>query len=205
MPKGPTKRRPQTRANLLGAAAELFARQGFGATSIGEICREANYTTGAFYSNFASKEELFCALFDMHAAQAIETIRQRLETLNGPNLTVDDLVAPIAHIPPEERDWFLISSEFTLFAIRNDEAARLVADHDARARKMLAPVVSRLLAAAGIEAPAGVDHFCRYLIALREGGLAQSLVEPENLNHGELERTYLPRLLNGFPKEQRLA
>ncbi|MDO7869454.1 TetR/AcrR family transcriptional regulator [Nocardioides jiangxiensis] len=200
MPKGPTKRRPETRAKLLAAAGELFARQGVGATSIGEICRQAGYTTGAFYSNFESKDELFFTLFDAHAAEAIETIRQRLEALDVESLTVEELIAPFAHIRPEERDWFLISSEFTLFAIRNSDAARKVAEHDARARAMLTPVVTRLLAAAGVTSPAGVDHFCRYLIALREGGLAQSLVEPENLDHGELERTYLPRLLRGFEK-----
>lgn len=201
MPKGPTKRRPETRARLLDAAALLFSAQGFGATSIGEICRAAGYTTGAFYSNFASKDELFFALFDAHAESAIQSIRERLEGIDADGLTVADFVAPFAHIGPAERDWFLISSEFTLFAIRNPEAATVLAAHDARARELLAPIVSQLLRRIGVEAPEGVDHLGRLLIALREGGLAQSLVEPDALPHGELERTYLPRLLNGFLRD----
>lgn len=201
MPKGPTKRRPETRARLLEAAAALFAAQGFGATSIGEICRAAGYTTGAFYSNFESKDELFYALFDAHAEGAINAIRERLDAMSGEGLTVADFVAPFTHIGQSERDWFLISFEFTLFAVRNRDAAKVLAAHDARARELLTPVLERLLREVGVAAPEGVDHLGRLLIALREGGLAQSLVEPENLAHGELERTYLPRLLAGFGRE----
>ena len=56
------ERRAQTRAALLDAAARVFAERGFGGASVEAIAAEAGYTRGAFYSNFASKEELFVAL-----------------------------------------------------------------------------------------------------------------------------------------------
>lgn len=198
MPKGPTKRRPETRAKLLEAAASLFASGGYGATSIGEICRKAGYTSGAFYSNFESKEELFFALFEAHAERAIESIKQRLDALSGDDLTISDLIEPFAELGPEERDWFLISAEFTLHALRNPDAAAVLAAHDERVWQLAAPVIQRVLDHAGVEAPRGAEHLVRLLVALREGGLTQSLVEPEDLGHGELERTYLPLLFNGF-------
>ena len=40
----------------------MIAERGFHGASIEAIAAEAGYTGGAFYSNFASKEELFAAL-----------------------------------------------------------------------------------------------------------------------------------------------
>ena len=75
MPKGATKRRPATINALLDVALELFAEQGFGATSIPDICARAGLTKGAFYSNFANKDALFLALLDRSWARRAEWLR----------------------------------------------------------------------------------------------------------------------------------
>ncbi len=49
-----TRRRLRTRARLLDAAFTVLAAKGFGHVSIEEICEAADYTRGAFYSNFAA-------------------------------------------------------------------------------------------------------------------------------------------------------
>lgn len=203
MPKGPTKRRPETRSRLLEAAFDLFVAQGYGATSIGEISRRAGYTTGAFYSNFDSKEALFFALFNDHAERSIASIQARIESMDAHTLTIADFIEPFAELGPAERDWFLISSEFTLHAIRNPLAAEVLAAHDARVCELARPALRQVLEAAGVEPPHGVDHLARLIVAIREGGLAQSMVEPDDLAHGELERTYLPLLVAAFPPARR--
>jgi AcrR family transcriptional regulator len=57
-----SERQEQTRRELLDAAARVFVRRGFQGSSVEEISAEAGYSRGAFYSNFASKEELFVEL-----------------------------------------------------------------------------------------------------------------------------------------------
>ena len=54
----------------------LFAEQGYGATSIPEICARAGLTKGAFYSNFATKDALFLALLDRSWERRAEWIRR---------------------------------------------------------------------------------------------------------------------------------
>lgn len=49
---------------LLQSAKEEFLLQGFEGASLRTICRNAGVTTGAFYSNFSKKEELFDALVE---------------------------------------------------------------------------------------------------------------------------------------------
>jgi AcrR family transcriptional regulator len=62
MARGMTKRRPITITALLDAAMDLFAEQGYGPTSIPDICVRAGLTKGAFYSNFLNKDALFLTL-----------------------------------------------------------------------------------------------------------------------------------------------
>ncbi|MFC1407242.1 MULTISPECIES: TetR/AcrR family transcriptional regulator [Streptacidiphilus] len=198
MPKGVTKRRPRTRAALLQAALECFAEQGFRAASIEQICESAGYTRGAFYSNFNSKEELFLALFDAHSEQLLD----RMTTLiDSTELTLQGLVDALADIEPAERDWYLVTTEFTLHAIRDPQAAAALAQHDAQLRAALARGLTHCLTRAGRTLTVDADELARLLIAVREGGLAQSYVEPEQLPPGQLERRFLPGVLTAFTTE----
>ena len=44
----------------------MFLRRGFHGASLDEISAEAGYTTGAVYSRFGGKDELFLAVVDDH-------------------------------------------------------------------------------------------------------------------------------------------
>lgn len=52
------------RDKLLEAGVKLVREQGFSATSVDGLCREAGVTKGAFFHHFASKEALGVALAD---------------------------------------------------------------------------------------------------------------------------------------------
>src|SRR5262249_56636165 len=54
----------QTRERLIDAAAQVFARRGYHAATLEEVAHEAGHSTGAVYSNFNGKEDLFLALAD---------------------------------------------------------------------------------------------------------------------------------------------
>jgi AcrR family transcriptional regulator len=53
---------------FLDAATELFARQGYGATSVDQIALRAGSTKPTLYARFASKEELYARAVDREAA-----------------------------------------------------------------------------------------------------------------------------------------
>ncbi|MDX2560938.1 TetR/AcrR family transcriptional regulator [Streptomyces sp. TX20-6-3] len=201
MPKGVTRRRPRTRAALLKAALETFAEHGFHATTIEQICERAGYTRGAYYSNFASKEELFLALFDEHSDRTVRRLAESIDALTAEEYTLTRLAELAARVEPDERDWYLVTTEFTLHAIRDPQAAWVLARHDARLRAEIARGLTLVLRRAGRELTVDADRFARLLIALREGGLAQSYVEPAELPPGSLERQFLAPLLEASTRE----
>ncbi|MFE7581423.1 TetR/AcrR family transcriptional regulator [Streptomyces gardneri] len=201
MPKGVTRRRPRTRAALLKAALEAFAEHGFHATTIEQVCERAGYTRGAYYSNFASKEELFLALFDEHSDRTVRRLADAIDALDAEEYTLQRLAELAARIEPDERDWYLVTTEFTLHAIRDRQAAWVLARHDERLRAEIARGLTLVLRRAGRELTVDADRFARLIVALREGGLAQSYVEPAALPPGSLEREFLAPLLEVSTRE----
>ena len=70
-----TKKQEQfeaTRRKLLRVARRLFATRGYGGTSVEDITRGAKVTRGALYHHFASKEEIFRAVFEQLEQELVE-------------------------------------------------------------------------------------------------------------------------------------
>lgn len=58
-----------TRARLLEAAFHIIAESGVAAASIRGVCERAGFSQGAFYSNFASKDELLLVLMERYMSE----------------------------------------------------------------------------------------------------------------------------------------
>ena len=56
--------RQETRSEILGAAREIFVRQGFRGFSMRTLARFVGYSPAAIYLHFTSKEELFDILVE---------------------------------------------------------------------------------------------------------------------------------------------
>ncbi len=120
------------------------SRRGFHGSSIEVICERAGLTRGAFYSNYRTKEGLFLALFELHAERVIDRPTRALDELD----TVDDpLRAALTRmntVDETEHRWYLLSTEFTLHAIRHPDTARILADHDRSLREETTRLFDRL-------------------------------------------------------------
>ena len=78
-----------TRAKLLANAVRVVAAEGYEGASIDKIAEAAGYSKGAFYSNFASKEELFLELLETHAGQDVVEIARLLDGVSVPAAIID--------------------------------------------------------------------------------------------------------------------
>ena len=175
MPRGVTKRRPRTVTALLDAALDLFAEQGYGATSIPEICSRAGLTKGAFYSNYANKEALFLALLDRSWARRAGWIRLALPDAVRTRPPAD----PSTHTGSGavDRQWTLVSTEFSLHAIRHPDIAALLVEHERHVRAELAVLIAESLERSGRRPSIPVDELARMVVAVTEGSDIQVLTD----------------------------
>lgn len=183
---------------MLDAAFEVFAVRSFHAATIGEICECAGLTTGAFYSNFASKDDLFLALFDVHGQRVVQRFAEIVDSALSAEDPVAAMLSALTGLDDYDRNWYLVSTEYTLHAIRNPQKAKLLAEHDRQLRTELTHLFTLLLEKSDQHTDADLDMLARLCVAIHEGGLAQSLVEPSVLPNGALERRYLPTVLKAI-------
>jgi AcrR family transcriptional regulator len=77
-------RRASTRAKLIAAGRELFAREGYAGVGTEAIVRRAGVTRGALYHQFSSKEDLFLAVYEEVERELTEGIASSLPLSEGP-------------------------------------------------------------------------------------------------------------------------
>lgn len=181
-----SKRRLETRARLLDAAIEVFAAEGVQGASVEAICQHADFTRGAFYSNFSSKEELFLAVLDRELSQRVDTAEELARHI-APRLR-----ERAAEITPEEASalisqfflptghataWFILETEFLLMALRDPELAPKYHAFITAFTERLARMIDIVIRSAGREMLVPVDLLrsvlsSQYETALRLTALA---------------------------------
>lgn len=77
------QQKARTRDRLLAAAGRVIGRRGLGAASVDQISEDAGYSSGAFYGNFESKDEVFAAALAYHAEGRERFLRERGEAGSG--------------------------------------------------------------------------------------------------------------------------
>ncbi|MEV7242098.1 MULTISPECIES: TetR/AcrR family transcriptional regulator [unclassified Streptomyces] len=172
-----TRRRARTRANLLDAAFAVFAAKGFGRVSIEEVCEAAGYSRGAFYSNFATLDELFFALYreraDLIAGQVADALAQ-----DGPGLDVPASVDRVTEVLLLDVDWLLVKTDFLVHAARDPAVAEALLDHRARLREAVADRLGRVRGHTELPAVLGdADGAARAVVAAYDGVTTQLLLD----------------------------
>lgn len=201
-PRRVTRRRAETRDRLLAAALDVFAERGIGATTVEQVCERAGYTRGAFYSNFSTVEELFFALYEQHAALILDRIRHGLSAVRDAAESAGDPIENTVEIflaqASYDRVWWLVTTEYVLHAARHPDAAARLSALRKQVREQLVEVATAALTRVGRTPAISPDDLVRILIALHEGGLLQSYVEPDSVGWDRLERLAFPHIIRGL-------
>ena len=171
------QRRQQTRARLLDAAGQVFARRGFHAATVDEVADAAGYTKGAVYSNFATKDELFLALLDQRLAAQL----RQVEALSAIESSEELRAALRAQTEQEfaaARDFGVLQVEFWLYAMRNPAARAELAKRYRQLRDRLAELIARRYDRRQAAPPMPPGHLAALAIAADSGLFLQYAAEP---------------------------
>lgn len=174
-----TKRRAETRTRLLDAALEVFAEEGFGRSTVEQVCERAGYTRGAFYSNFASLDELFLAMWEQRSQAQLARMREIAEAVVRADEPVGTVVARLAGALPVDERWYRVSAEFTVHALRHPELRQVIAAREEAIIAAMVPPLLGVLARLGRVVP-DPGALGRALVAVHDGTAAQCALEPGN-------------------------
>ena len=149
------ERREQTREELISAAEACFVTRGFHASSVDEVAERAGYTKGAVYSNFASKEDLFFAVYERRVERMQTEVEPGLRRA-GAEYTFDWLATTMIERRDRDDGWLAVFFEFWAHVLRHPELRERFAAIHARFLEPLADAVRQLAEDRGLALPTDV-------------------------------------------------
>jgi AcrR family transcriptional regulator len=160
--KGARLPRTARRAQLLAAAQDVFAANGYHAAAMDEIAERAGVSKPVLYQHFPGKLELYMALLDTHVDELVRRVTDAMAC------TTDN----------KQRVWAAVAAYFD-FVDGETQAFRLVFESDLRGEPAVQDAVERATEAsvraitATITADAGLDDVRARLLAVGLAGVSQ--------------------------------
>jgi AcrR family transcriptional regulator len=171
--------REQTRERLLTAARSVFARGGFRGASVEEIASEAGFSTGALYSNFESKEDLFLALMereiDSHAAEISRAVAEQVSISDRATGGARQWMTMIEREP----EALLLFMEFWAYGVRDPQMRQKVAARFAQMRQVLTTLIADGVRDFDLELLIPAEQLAVAIDALADGIARQKLADPD--------------------------
>jgi AcrR family transcriptional regulator len=192
MPRVSEQHRAGRRAEIVAAAARLFAANGFHATSMADIISECGLSAGAVYRYFRSKNELVAAVAETALSTADEAFDKLLagDAVPSPAQAVTALITAItdriAHDPATDVDLTRIGVQAWAEALRSPELATRADDVYRRLRGHFAEVARRGQAAGHLPADAVPEQLGAAMLSLVQGFILQRLLVTDTDTDGYL-------------------
>lgn len=168
----------QTRQRLLSAARTVFARRGYHGASVEEIAAEAGFSTGALYSNFDGKEDLFLALMDHVMDAYCAEIAAEVDGVASVADRARDGARHWMEIIEREPEMLMLFVEFWAYAARDPGARERVAASFAKARQVLTRLISDGAREFSLELEMPAEYLAIAIDALADGIARQKLADP---------------------------
>ena len=175
-------RQARTRGELVDAADRLFTTRGFHATSVDAVADAAGYTKGAVYSNFASKEDLFFAVYARRVDRRVEEME---ETLAAGETVYEGMERLIAGLEQRRDDgWLAVFFEFWAHVLRHPELRGRFAEEHRRGVAPLADAMQRLADERGEEVPEDPAKLATARLAMLTGLQLERMTQPDLVDEG---------------------
>lgn len=170
--------REETRSRLFEAAGRVFEERGIGAASIEAIAEAAGFTRGAFYSNFADKDELIIEMLSDHVEQSVRFNLELLAEHRDPA----DFVAALREAGRGPHDPLgrspLLHMELILYTARSAQYRPQLAERLRARRALTARIVEETTRSAPFPGAIDPEAVAAMLLALEDGYRLHRLIDP---------------------------
>jgi AcrR family transcriptional regulator len=169
-----------TRANLLAAAAEVFAERGYHAATLDQVADAAGFSKGAVYSNFASKDDLFLALIQERSEAIVTEYAELVETEQlDPAAQISAFADVYLRRDADLTKEWALQAEFDLWALRNPDVQQRLVEGSRAVRALVADLVQRHFDEQDTDPPLPATEIASLYIAIFQGLWQQKAFEPD--------------------------
>ena len=175
-------RQARTRDELVDAADALFTTNGFHATSVDAVADAAGYTKGAVYSNFASKEDLFLAVYALRVDRRVEEMEKTLAAGETAYEGMERLIVDLEH--RRDDGWLAVFFEFWAHVLRHPELRERFAEEHRRGVEPLAAAMQRMADERGEAVPEDPTKLATARLAMLTGLQLERMTQPELVDEG---------------------
>jgi AcrR family transcriptional regulator len=169
------QRQARTRNELIDAAERLFTAQGFHATSLDAVAAEAGFTKGAVYSNFASKEDLFFAVYERRVDVRVAEVERTLAAAPTPAEGIERIIPGSGDRPQASDGWMAVFFEFWAHVLRHPE----LRDRFAAQHRRIIDVLAEAMVDSGEELTDDPHKLATARYAMQLGLQLERLTRPE--------------------------
>jgi len=169
----------RTRAKLLRAATQVFAKRGYNAATVEEISERAGFTRGAFYANFTDKADALLTVLEEQRSQDMDEVSSLMSE------TPDD--QKLAAL----QDWYVrlvgdgrlarATAELSAQPAHDAVVRTRLARRQANARSSVAAMLKAYRDTEGLTLPLDDEQVATFILAIGDGIANQRHLEPDRI------------------------
>ena len=193
----PQQRSEKTHARILETARSLFAKNGYEATGVAEMCAAAKISKGAFYHHFPSKHAVFMELLQgwLDGLDAmLQVTRQETTSVPQAILQMAEMMETIFQAAGQQLPMFL---EFWTQASRDETVWQTTIAPYRRFQAFFTGLIQE-----GIEEgsfwPVDPDVTGRLILSFAIGVLLQGLLDPQGADWQKVTQQGIRLILKGI-------
>jgi AcrR family transcriptional regulator len=196
------QRSEETHNRILEAATHLFAKSGYDATGVAEICQAAGVSKGAFYHHFPTKQAIFMDLLNAYL-NGIDSGFKLMRQQDNPAPQVIIQMAELAGSMFQSADIHLpIFLEFWTQANHDPQIWEAAIAPYQRYQSYFTQMIQEGIEEGSIQ-PVDPQLAARVLVALAMGLLMQSLFDKQIANWQDEAKQSVELLMNGFARRDK--
>src|SRR3954451_5362277 len=163
------RQKAATREALLAAGRTVFVRDGYQRASLDRVAAEAGFTKGAVYGNFATKADLFLAIYEQRSAARAELIAGAAAASSDLEDLRRRMVADWRHVVERERGWALLLIEFWVQAAREPKLRGRLREAHMQIREAITAALETVAQRDGTKLPMPAAKLATAVMALGNG------------------------------------
>ncbi len=160
--------------------------------SIDAIAADAGYTKGAFYANFASKQDLFLTMLDQKFATALADLEAAMPGAGVPADEAHNAAESFLAYADADPEWPRLYQEFAALAARDSAIREQLAARVHELRERMAAVFEHWAVSYGVKPVLASKEVAAMTFFMADGFLMNRLIEPT------LDESLYPKMIDVF-------